>query len=721
MPALNVPQAAFMQMPQKFRAFCAGYGSGKSWVGSTAMCARFWSQPGVNQAYYAPTYPHIRDIFFPTIEEVAHSLDLRVEIMESNKEVHFYSGAKYRGTTICRSMERPQSIIGYKVGHSMVDELDTMPQDKAKDAWRKILARMRWPDATNGIDVTTTPEGFRETHRLFVEELEARPHLRETYGLIQASTRDNERNLPPGYIQSLIDTYPAELIDAYIDGRFCNLKSGTVYRSYNRIRNASNETIQPRETLFIGQDFNVGRMASTIYVKRENGWHAVAELKDLLDTPDVIRVITERWKYAGHRIVVYPDASGGARKSVNASMSDIAMLEQAGFEVRRNSVNPAVRDRILSVNKQFETGKLWVNAKLAPTVAKCLEKQAYDDNGEPEKTGDDHMCFSGEQQIVVNGQLMAFKDIPSEGVVLCHDGVHRAYTNGGKKKDLARTLFTTLSNGDTIRCTEDHLFLTTSGWKRADNLIGELLCSQSLLVQLSRNTADSHIIFAEARIFKETALDFIEKFGQTLMEKSRLALSFITLTTIKQTIQSKISDSCLNGFIARIMGKIKQLCRLRQSMPQKNGTKAKMGSSGTSSNINQQSIYCTRKLMQYARTAVFITRRLIAELINFVQKIAQQKHERNLGLITRKELAFFVAQSFSKTNTQQRKHAEKNAVRVLTQEIAKREPVYCLTVPNFGMFSVSGVISSNCDAFGYPIAYEFPIIRQIERIRIGGT
>lgn len=358
------------------------------------MCANYWSSPRINQAYYAPTYPHIRDIFFPTIEEVAHGIGLRVDIMESNKEVHFYSGRQYRGTTICRSMERPPTIVGYKVGHSLVDELDTLPAAKAQEAWRKIIARMRWAGADNGVDVTTTPEGFRETHRLFVAQIAEKPALASSYGLVQASTHQNAKNLPEGYIQSLLDTYPNELVAAYVDGKFCNLTTGTVYRCYDRKRNASFETIKPGEPLFIGMDFNVGKMAATIYVQRPSGWHAVAELKDIFDTPAMVRTISERWRPADgikHRVVVYPDASGDSRKSVDASKSDIALLKQAGFEVKVNLTNPAVRDRILSTNKQFEIGRLWVNCYACPTVARNLEQQAYDSNGEPDKTsGFDH-------------------------------------------------------------------------------------------------------------------------------------------------------------------------------------------------------------------------------------------------------------------------------------------------------------------------------------------
>lgn len=138
-PSLNVPQAAFLQMPHKFRAYVAGFGSGKTWVGCTSICQHFWRWPKINQGYFAPTYPQIRDIFYPTMEEVAATMGLRVKINQSNHEVHVYEGRRYRGTIICRSMEKPETIVGFKIGHALIDELDVMNPIKAQTGWRKII------------------------------------------------------------------------------------------------------------------------------------------------------------------------------------------------------------------------------------------------------------------------------------------------------------------------------------------------------------------------------------------------------------------------------------------------------------------------------------------------------------------------------------------------------------------------------------------------------
>jgi len=386
--SVNKPQAAFLALTNRYRAFVSGFGGGKTYIGCIAQCLDFWKFPGVNQGYFAPTIPQIRDIYYPTIQEVAFSLGLSVEIREGNKEVHFFEGRKYRGTTICRSMQLPESIVGFKIGSALVDEVDLMPTDKADRAWNKIIARMRYQDASNRVSVTSTPEGYKFMYNRFVL------NKTERYGMVQASTYDNEANLPPDYIESLADTYNPELRAAYLNGQFVNLFSGTVFRSYERKGCASRETIQPKEQIRIGLDFNVTNMSAVCYVVRGAVWHAVDELVGIYDTPDMIATIKQR--YPEHAIRIYPDASGGARKTVDASISDISLLQSAGFAVYAHRSNPLVKDRVIAANQAFDKGLVKVNELLCPEYSRCLEQLAYDANGAPDKKSNlDHLPDAG--------------------------------------------------------------------------------------------------------------------------------------------------------------------------------------------------------------------------------------------------------------------------------------------------------------------------------------
>lgn len=407
MPSLNVPQSQFLAMDQKFRAYVAGFGSGKTWVGCGGLMQHFWEFPRINAGYFAPTYPQIRDIFYPTIEEVAFDWGLRVKINESNKEVHVYEGRKSRGTIICRSMEKPETIIGFKIGKALCDELDVLKAEKAQNAWRKIIARMRYnvDGLKNGVDVTTTPEGFKFVYDQFVKQIAAKPGLATLYGLIQASTFDNELNLPADYIPSLIQSYPPQLILAYLKGQFCNLASGSVYPCFDRKLNHSDAEMNPGEPLHIGMDFNVLKMAAVIYVIRDGCPIAVDELVDVRDTPEMARMIVERWKSKGHAITIYPDASGQNTSSKSASQSDLSILKQSGFVLSVGSQNPAVKDRVLSTNAMLLNGqgerRMKVNTHRCPKFTQGLEQQPYDKNGEPDKTnGIDHVNDAGTYPIV---------------------------------------------------------------------------------------------------------------------------------------------------------------------------------------------------------------------------------------------------------------------------------------------------------------------------------
>ena len=383
---LSNPQGIFLNgLNTKFRAYVGGFGSGKTFVGCLDLLVFAGKYPGTVQGYFGASYPSIRDIFYPTFEEAAGLMGFRVEIKESNKEVHIYRGPKYYGTVICRSMDRPDSIVGFKISRALVDELDVLTTDKADKAWKKIIARMRLviDGVQNSIGVTTTPEGFKFVYRQFAL------NPTESYSMVQASSYENAKFLPPDYIESMLETYPKELCNAYIGGQFVNLTSGTVYKSYNRVVCRSSESVNGNERLYIGMDFNITKMAATVYVKRGAVFHAVDEFCNVYHTPEMIRAIRNRYEH--NSVFCYPDASGSRRDTRDSSGSDHALLEEAGFILNVDASNPAVRDRINAVNAAFENAMLFVNDINCPETARCLEQQSYDVTGNPDKkSGNDH-------------------------------------------------------------------------------------------------------------------------------------------------------------------------------------------------------------------------------------------------------------------------------------------------------------------------------------------
>ena len=90
---LNIPQKQFIDVTEPFRGYVGGYRAGKTFVG----CVRLWMlacrYPGIKLGYFAPTYPHIRDIFYPTIDNILvtpicpHTLSMRPMVIPGDFEV----------------------------------------------------------------------------------------------------------------------------------------------------------------------------------------------------------------------------------------------------------------------------------------------------------------------------------------------------------------------------------------------------------------------------------------------------------------------------------------------------------------------------------------------------------------------------------------------------------------------------------------------------------
>jgi len=412
---LTEPQFELVTTDKQFPAMVAGFGAGKTNALMKRALDLKFKYTTCNIAYYLPTYDLVRTIAFPRFQEELAAIGMiekqHYSLVQSlTPMIKIYGG----GQIIFRTMDNPGRIVGYEVADSFIDELDTLKEEDAKNAWQKILARNRQkkPDGSkNTIAVGTTPEGFK-----FVYQRWKKAPPSDEYHLIKASTHSNAHNLPEDYIANLEADYPSNLIAAYLEGEFINLTSGAVYPAFDRTLNGSNEIIKPGEHLHIGMDFNVGKMSAIVFVQRGGDPHAVDELVGILDTPAMILAIKR--KYSTHAIYIYPDATGNNRKSNNASVSDIALLRQAGFNVYNNASNPAVKDRVLAMNVMIEAGgrrRLKVNADMCPSFVEGLEKQAYDKNGEPDKTsGFDHGNDAGGYFIsfrfpVVSGRVLKTK------------------------------------------------------------------------------------------------------------------------------------------------------------------------------------------------------------------------------------------------------------------------------------------------------------------------
>jgi phage terminase large subunit len=224
------PQYQYITTQSPFPALVAGFGAGKTEAAVLRSIAGVLMNPNTNRGFYEPTYDLIRMIAWPRFEDLLTQLNVPYKLQKSPLNMISVEGY---GNIIFRSMDNPNRIIGYEHADADIDELDTLKKYDAAYVWRQVLARNRQKkNGQNTIGVTTTPEGFKFVYETWKQS------PKNGYEIIQAPTASNPY-LPDGYIDSLKDIYPSQLLDAYLEGKFVNLTSGTVYSSYNRVAHRS--------------------------------------------------------------------------------------------------------------------------------------------------------------------------------------------------------------------------------------------------------------------------------------------------------------------------------------------------------------------------------------------------------------------------------------------------------------------------------------------------
>lgn len=396
---LTEPQSRFIDLTCANPLFIGGYGSGKTVIKCISAIQDLTQFQGANIALYDPTFDQIGLNTAPKLLDMLNELGLK-HLYNKNNQIIYVIGY---GKLIMRSMNNPERIIGYEVFRSHVDEIGVIHPNKVQDVWNKIVARNRQKiyifdeDNRKVIDIKTklpvteqnrisgygTPDdGFGFTYNMWGKD------PAEGYEYVRAPTESNAANIPIDYIPSLYRIYPEGLVDAFIQGIWCNFTTGSVYYTFDREQHGTDIKIAEREQLHIGMDFNVYHMAAAICVLRKGKLYCVDEFVDLRDTPDMILAIKER--YPEHNIIIYPDSTGKSTSSKDATKSDHSLLRSAGFKIKTRH-NPLVRDRVTAVNAAFENKNLMINEATAPQIAEAVEQQTYNKQGVPDKTtGLDH-------------------------------------------------------------------------------------------------------------------------------------------------------------------------------------------------------------------------------------------------------------------------------------------------------------------------------------------
>ncbi len=357
---------------------CAGFGAGKT----AALCRKAVllaaEMPGTVGAVFEPTNILLRDVWMRSFDDFLEEYEIEHDFRISPQPEYVIHTPRGSTTLLCRATETWNRIRGQNLSFILADEIDTSPMETANKAVEMFLARLRGAKNPQ-LCLASTPEGYKCLYKLFVEEGE-RPGRR----LIKAKTTSNPY-LPSGFIDSLRENYPPNLLAAYLEGEFCNLANTTVYHPFDRDRHWTDEVVKEDDRVFVGIDFNVGACFCQVIVRRGDEFHVVDEHYPQ-DTPALVKLLKERYKRQIEQgnLVAVPDAASRQRSTTNASESDLSLLRKGGFTVKAQPSNPQIADRVNSINVLLIANRLKVSNRCKYLI-KSLEQQCYDKSGKPEK------------------------------------------------------------------------------------------------------------------------------------------------------------------------------------------------------------------------------------------------------------------------------------------------------------------------------------------------
>ena len=358
----------------KIIGLVGGYGNGKTYTACRKAMQLSQLNLGFTGIVTEPTFPLLRDIFVPEMKEALKEWGIEYNFNASSYIFTLFINNQ-ESKILCMSAENTERLVGVNAAWVLMDEFDTSKEEIAMKAFNKLLGRLRAGNIRQFI-IFTTPEGFRATYRIFITENDG------TRKIIYAKTSDNY-HLPADFIETLKAQYPPALLEAYLNGHFVNLTSGSVYSYFDRKKHHSDREIREDDTLHIGQDFNYNGCCGAVHII-DNGIPILVEEYSTNDTHQIVNHL--KTNYPKKKIIIYPDASGKANKT-NSSETDIAILEKAGFLIDVPSKNPFVKNRVNCTNTLFYKNEYFINADKCPETVRAFEQQAYDKNGEPEKFG----------------------------------------------------------------------------------------------------------------------------------------------------------------------------------------------------------------------------------------------------------------------------------------------------------------------------------------------
>ncbi len=371
--------------PKRFRVLVAGRRFGKTQLALHELLRAAAEKPNAIAWYVAPTYRQAKRIAWSRLKELTRD-DPAHTICETDLSIHFHGA----GAIALRGADNVDGLRGNGLDFVVLDEFATMKPQVWSEVLRPALADRRGRALFIG-----TPQG----HNHLYDRFEAAQSHRE-WAAFHFTTLDGG-NVTLEELAGAASELDARLYRQEFEASFESVALGRAYHSFTREQNVRASTYNANLRLVWSLDFNVNPMCSVLAQRNGDVVHVLDEI--VLEDAHTSMACERFWQrvqpyrhIAGALTLdIYGDASGHQRRT-SGTLTDWNLIRdffsqlrgQAVVQIKADTVNPSVRDRVNVVNSRLQNAagetRLYIDPKCKELIAD-LERVCWrtDSFGQP--------------------------------------------------------------------------------------------------------------------------------------------------------------------------------------------------------------------------------------------------------------------------------------------------------------------------------------------------
>jgi|SaaInl4_135m_RNA_FD_contig_71_898004_length_16358_multi_5_in_0_out_0_2 hypothetical protein len=407
----EIIQDMFIDQTCRFAAVKASRGWGKSYAAGAAAVTALYelfeldeNVPNKNVYIIAPTYDQVTDIYYPIL---AYDFGLEAIAARSRRDIGRF---EFPGNVELRlvSYEAVERLRGKGAYMVIGDEISSWKKGiTPREAWEDIIQPCiitRWsPERAARFGakspgralMISTPKGYNFFYDMYQYE-----HSDERWKSYSYDYRESPY-LDPVEIEKIkhqIDPiawnseYEARFEDSGNNVFYCFSRKIHVRKDVPEFTKVDKDLGTVAEDVHAFIDFNVGIQATSFAAIRGTQIHVIDETKGHPDTENLAAYIKDKYLDKGHKVYVYPDPTGKARKSsAPVGQTDFSILKNAGLILRARTGSPPIVDSVAAVNKKLLTAAgdidFFVHPRCMGTI-KSLERTIWLDKNPDSATID---------------------------------------------------------------------------------------------------------------------------------------------------------------------------------------------------------------------------------------------------------------------------------------------------------------------------------------------